>query len=131
MRYWTQLHVSLLFNILGSSRQLLKTFQAASFNFKMSSVQFSHSVMSDSMWHHGLQASLSITNYQSLLKFMSIEWMMPSKHLTLCRLLLLWPSIFRSIRSFRKLSSLHQVGKVLDIQIQHQSFQWIFRIDFL
>ena len=44
------------------------------------------------------QASLSITNYWSLLKLMSIESAMPSKHLILCRPLLLPPPIFPSIR---------------------------------
>ena len=52
------------------------------------------------------QASLSI-NYQSLLKFMSIELVMPSNHLILCRPLLLLPSIFPSIRVFSKESALH------------------------
>ena len=45
-----------------------------------------------------LQASLSITNSQSLLKLMSIELVMPSNHLILCHPLLLLPSIFPSIR---------------------------------
>ena len=44
------------------------------------------------------QASLSITNYQSLLKLMSIELMMPSNHLILCCPLLLPPSIFPRIK---------------------------------
>ena len=46
------------------------------------------------------QASLSITNSQSLLKLMPIESVMPSSHLTLCHTLLLPPSIFPSIRVF-------------------------------
>ena len=46
------------------------------------------------------QASLSITNSQSLLKFMSIQSVMPSNHLILCHLLLLLLSIFPSIRVF-------------------------------
>ena len=46
------------------------------------------------------QASLSITNSQSLLKLMSIELVMPSNHLILCSPLLLLPSIFPSIRIF-------------------------------
>ena len=60
--------------------------------------QFSRSVVSDSLRPHGLQASLSITNFCSLLKLMSIESVMPSNHL--CQLLLLLPSIFPSIRGF-------------------------------
>ena len=46
------------------------------------------------------QASLSITNFQSLLKFMSIKLVMPSNHLILCHPLPLLPSVFSSIRVF-------------------------------
>ena len=53
------------------------------------------------------QASLSITNSESFLKPMSIESVMPSNHLILCRPLLLPPSIFSSIRVFFKESALH------------------------
>ena len=51
-------------------------------------------------WTTACQASLSITNSQSLLKLMSIESVVPSNHLVLCRPLLLLPSIFPSIRVF-------------------------------
>ena len=51
-------------------------------------------------WTAAHQASLSITNSQSLLKLMSIELVMPSNHLILCHPLLLPPSIFPSIRVF-------------------------------
>ena len=68
-------------------------------------------------WTVAWQASLSITNSQSLLKLMSYELVMPSNHLILCRPLLLLPSIFPSIR----VSSLHQEAEVLELQ--HQSFQ--------
>ena len=51
-------------------------------------------------WTAAHQASLSITNSRSLLKLMSIEPVMPSHHLILCRPLLLLPSIFSSIRVF-------------------------------
>ena len=61
--------------------------------------QFSHSVVSNALQAHGLQASLSITNSQSMLKLMSIESVMPSNRLILCRPLLLLPSIFSSIFS--------------------------------
>ena len=47
-------------------------------------------------WTAARQASLSITNSQSLLKLMSIEWVMPSNHLILFHPLLLLPSIFCS-----------------------------------
>ena len=62
---------------------------------------------------------------QSLVKLMSIESVMPSNHLILCHPFLL-PSIFSSIRVFS-----NKVTKVLELQLQHQSFQQIFRIDFL
>ena len=52
------------------------------------------------------QASLSITNSQSLLKLMSMESVMPSNHLILCHPLLLLPSIFPSIRVFSNESTL-------------------------
>ena len=58
-------------------------------------------------WTAAHQASLSITNSQSLLKLMSIESVMPSNHLILCQPLLLLPSIFASIRVFSKESVLH------------------------
>ena len=51
-------------------------------------------------WTAACQASQSITNSQSLLKLMSIELVMPSNHLILCRPLLLPPSIFPTIRVF-------------------------------
>ena len=51
-------------------------------------------------WTAACQASLSITNSQSLLKLMSIKSVMPSNHLTLCHPLLLPPSMFSSIRVF-------------------------------
>ena len=66
------------------------------------SVQFSCSVVSDSEapWTAAHQASLSITNSQSLLKLMSIESAMPPNHLILYCPLLLLPSIFPVIRIF-------------------------------
>ena len=72
-----------------------------------SSVQFSLSVVSDSLRPYELQrqASLSITNSRSPLKPMSIELVIPSNHLILCRPLL--PSIFPSIRVFSNESPLH------------------------
>ena len=57
-------------------------------------------------WTTECQNSLSITNSQSPPKPMSIEWVMPSNHLILCRPLLLLPSIFHSIRVFLNESAL-------------------------
>ena len=58
-------------------------------------------------WTAARQASLSITNSQSLLKLMSIESVMPSNHLILCHPLLLLPSIVPSIRVFSNESVRH------------------------
>ena len=58
-------------------------------------------------WTAAHQASLFITNPRSLLKLMSLESVMPSNHLILCRPLLLPPSIFPSIRVFSSESALH------------------------
>ena len=58
-------------------------------------------------WTAARQASLSFTISQSLLKLMSTESVMPSNHLILCRPLLLWPSIFPSIRVFSSELALH------------------------
>ena len=58
-------------------------------------------------WIAACQASLSITNSQSSLRFMSIESVMPSSHLILCRPFLLLPSIPPSIRVFSNESTLH------------------------
>ena len=74
--------------------------------YQFSSVQFSCSVMSDSLQPHGYQASLSITNSQSLLKLMSIKSVVPSNHLILCHSLFLLPSVFTSIRVFSNESAL-------------------------
>ena len=58
-------------------------------------------------WTAACQASLSITNSQSLLKIMSFESVMPCNHIILCRPLLLLPSIFPSIRVFSYEAALH------------------------
>ena len=67
------------------------------------------------LMNHSTQASLSITNSRSSLKLMSIESVMPSSHLILCRPLLLLPQIPLSIRVFS--NSSHEVAKVLEFQL--------------
>ena len=76
---------------------------------KISTVQFSRSVMSDSAtpWTAARQASLSIPSSWSLLKLMSIESVMPSNHLILCCPLFLLPPTFPRIRVFSNESVLH------------------------
>ena len=85
---WKQIEVSLLFpSVQFSSLSCVQLFVTP--------------------WTAACQAYLSITNSQSLPKLMSIESVMPSKHLILCRPLLHLPSIFPSIRVFSYESALH------------------------
>ena len=82
-------------------------------------------------WTTACQASLSIINSQNLLKLMSSESVMPSNHLILSSPS---PPAFNLSQQqglFKWVSSSHQVAKLLEFQLQHQSFQWIFRTDFL
>ena len=80
-------------------------------NAVFSSVQsLSHVQLFETPWTAACQASLSITNSQSLLKLMSIDLVMPSNHPILCCLLLLLPSIIPSIRVFSNKSVLYIRG---------------------
>ena len=91
-----------MFCLLNPVRKGTKTF------VYVSSVQsLNHVRLLVTPWTGAHQASLSITNSQSLLKLMSIEFMMPSNHLIFCHPLLLPPSIFPSIRVFSNKSVLH------------------------
>ena len=76
------------------------------------------------------QASLSFTISWSLLKFMSMKLVMPSNHL-----ILFSPSPALNLSQcqglFQWVSCSHQVAKVLKLQVQHQSLQWIFGVNFL
>ena len=77
-------------------------------NVRFSSVQsLSRVLLFATPWTAARQPFLSIANSQSLLKLMSIESVMPSNHLMLCRPLLLPPSIFPSIRVFSNESVIH------------------------
>ena len=101
--------------------------------FQFSSVSLLSSVqLFVTPWTAARQASLSITNSQSLLKLMSIESsdaIQPSHPLSSPS-----PPAFNLSQHqglFQWVSSSHQMVKVLEFQLQHQSCQWIFRIDFL
>ena len=75
--------------------------------FSTSVQSFSRVQLSVTPLTAALQASLSITNSQSLLKLMSIESVMPTNHLILCHPLLFPPSILSNIRVFSNKSLLH------------------------
>ena len=90
-----------MFCLLNPVRKGTKTF------VYVSSVQsLNHVRLLVTPWTGAHQASLSITNSQSLLKLISIESVMPSNHLILSRPLLLLPSIFPRIRVFSNESAL-------------------------
>ena len=81
------------------------------------------------LWTAAHQALLSLTMSWSLTKLMFIAMMMPSSHL------ILTPSssvlnLYQHQGIFRWVSCLHQMTKILDFQLQHQSFLWVFRVDF-
>ena len=115
---------------------MIQTFQKVGMegtSFQFSSVQsLSRVQLFVTPWIAARQASLSITNSWSLLKLMSTEPVMPSSHLILQHPLLLLPLISPSIRDlFQWVNSSHKVAKVLEFQLQHQSFQWTPRTDLL
>ena len=68
------------------------------------------------------QASLTFTTPQSLLKLMSIGSVMPSNNLVLCHTPSLALSLSQHQGLFQRVSSSHQVAKILELQLQHQSF---------
>ena len=107
-------------------------------NLQFSSAQsLSHVRLFAIPWIATRQASLSITNSQSLLKLMSIKSVMPPTHLILCHPLLLLPPIPPSIRVFSNESTLHMSGQSLGVSAsasvlpnEHPGLMF-FRMDWL
>ena len=99
-------------------------------NLGISSVQFSCSVMSDSLWPHGLQQGRlpcpSQTPGACSNSCPLSQWCHPSMSTPVFP----FSSCLQSC-SFQWVSSSHQVAKVLEFQLLHLFFQWIFRTDFL
>ena len=85
----------------------LLSFLFTIYNVSQSVQWLSHVRLFATPWIAAHQTSLSITNSRSSLRLTSIESVMPSRHLILCRPLLLLPSIFPSIRVFSNESALH------------------------
>ena len=88
---------------------------------------FSHVWHVATPWTVAHQASFSFTIPWHLIKFMSIELVVPSNHLILCHLLLLLSSIFLSIRSVSMSWLLTSGSQSIGASALHQSFQWIFK----
>ena len=83
-------------------------------------------------WAAASQAPLSSTISWSLLKFMSIDLVMPYNHLILGSTFSFCFQSFSVLGSFpMSWSPILHVAKVLELQLQYQSFQWIFKVDFL
>ena len=97
------------------------------------SVQFGHSVVSSSLQPHGLQCTGLPCPSPTLRAYSNscpLSWWC---HPTISSSVIPFsshPQSFPASGSFQ-MSSSHQVAKVLELQLEHQSFQWIFRIDFL
>ena len=118
--------LAFLFNLFFSQSNSSRTF--------FPRVQFSHSVVSDCWRPHGLQHMRlpCPSPTPRVYSVISIEWFMPSSHL----ILLSSPSppgfsLSQDQGLFRWLGSSHLVAKVLEFQLQHQCFKWIFRTNFL
>ena len=103
------------------------------FGYFFSAVQFSHAVVSDSFWSHGLQYSRlpcpspipgAYSNSCPLNR-----WCHPTISSSVIPFSCL--QSFPKSGSFKWVSLSKQVAKVLKFQLQHQSFQWIFRTDFI
>ena len=89
---------------------------------------FSHQVLSDSLWPHELQHArlpCPLSSPWVCSNSCPLNQWYHSNHLILCCPLPLLPYIFPSIRIFAS------GGQRIELQLQHQSFQWIFRVDFL
>ena len=99
--------------------------------WSFSSALFSHSVMSNSLWPHGLPVHHQLSEFIQIHVHWISDGIQPS-----CPLSISSPSpstlnLSQHQGLFRWVSSLHQVAKGLEFQLQHQSLQWIFRTDFL
>ena len=98
------------------------------------SVHFSHSFMSDSLWLNGMQHSRPPCPSSTPRVYSNScplsQWYPPNISSSVIPFSSCLQSFLAS-GSFKWVMSSHQVAKVLKLQFQHQSFQWIFRVDFL
>ena len=126
---------------LGLTGMIFLLFKGLSRVFSSTIVQFSCSVMSDSLWPHDPQHARPPCPSPTPGVHLNPCPLMPSNHLIFC-CFLLFTSLLPYFTSpalnlsqhqgiFQWVSSLHQVAKVLEFELHHQSFQWIFRTDFL
>ena len=129
---WNVCMVTGDFNSINPSVFPLKLSLRAGYKAVAVVQSLSHTQLSVTPWTAACQASLTFTISWSLLNLMSIELVMlsnPSHPLSLPSPPALHLSQHQGL--FQWVSSSHQVAKILELQLQHQSFQWIFRFDFL
>ena len=107
--------------------------QQRSYVLQLNPVQFSCSVVSDFLWPHGLQHARPPCPSPTPRVYSNSRPLSWWCHPTISSSVVRFSSFCLSQHQgfFKWVSSLHQVAKVLEFQLQHQSFQWIFRTDFL
>ena len=132
---YTQIHSCVIYSSqkieatqVSINRWMEKQNVLCGYNGIFSSVQsLSHFQLIVTPWIAARQASLSITNSWSLPKLMSVESVMPFNDLILSSLSPPGLNLSQHQGLFKWVSSSHQVAKVLEFQLQHQSFQWTLR----
>ena len=125
-----QVHPTFCVQRIDRSLSLIKNHRSLGITFVVVAQSFSHVRLFVTPWITACQAPLSFTISQSLLKFMSFES-------TICYLTISSSVIpfsfclesFPASGFFQWVSSSYKVAKVLDLR--HQPFQWLLRIDFL
>ena len=125
-----QVHPTFCVQRIDISLSLVKNHRSLGITFVVVAQSFSHVQLFATTWIIACQAPLSFTVSQSLLKFMSIEPMIC--YLTISSSVIPFSFCLESFPAsgfFQWVSSSYKVAKVLELQ--HQPFQWIFRIDFL
>ena len=131
---WFPLKFSMFFQVILNNHVSLIIRRRTFKNVPLRSVQFSHSVMSDSLWPHGLQhtrlpcPSSTPGAYSNSCPLS--QWCRPGISTSVVPFSSCLQS-FPDSGLLKWVSPSHQVDKGLELQLQHQSFQWIFRTDFL
>ena len=119
-------------HVIGTSKHWKQTlFCTGEDEMVVSIVVLSHVWLFATPWTAARQASLSFTVSWSLHELMSIESVMPSYNLILCHPFSSHLQSFPASGSFPMSQIFTSGGQSIELQLQHQSFQWIFRVDFL
>ena len=125
---WNVCMVTGDFNSINPSVFPLKLSLRAGYKAVAVVQSLSHTQLFVILWTAACQVFLSFTIPQSLLKHMSTELVMPSTILSPVAPFSSCPNLSQHQGLFQWVSSSHQVAIVLELQLQHQSFQWVFRV---